>query len=106
MTVASGQPVMDENVAPNPTRVTVRGHHNPVEERTVSRLQDSFAARGDTIQSVQAGHSLDGGKEVVSATVSSVIILMEPSISSSRSDVLKAWSSFLSPSSDGIPRRR
>lgn len=102
---AFGQPVTDMNIAPTPTEVTVRDHHIPVAESTVSHLPDSLIAPGDTVESAQAGRSLVGGKEVVSATVSYVIILMVPLISR-RSDVLKAWTLSLSPSSDDIPRRQ
>lgn len=106
LTVASGQPNTNEKVAPTPTKVSVPDHHNPAEECTTFDLPDGLPARGDTIQSTQARHSLVGGKDVVSATVSSVTIRMTPLIYSLRNSALKVWISFLSPSPDGIPRRR
>lgn len=77
-TVASSQPILDENIAPPPTKVRAQDLCNPVVESTATRLPDGLAIRGGNVKRVQTGQSLVGGQEVVSATVSSVIILMVP----------------------------
>jgi len=100
------QPVTDEKAALIPINVTVRDHHNPVAGSTIFDVPDGLPARAGAIQSAQARHPLVGGKEVVSTAISSVTIFMASLIYGPRSAALKAWISFLSPSSDGILRRR